>query len=201
MFSTKVIGLCGGIGSGKSSVSSIFMKNGIPVIDADRIYHDLTSSKSKCLDELVLAFGEDIISCGALNRQRLAKIVFASDGAREKLDLLNSITHKHVLNEISGIIRGLEDRGHNIVVVEVPLLFESGFNKNCDTIISVISPREMRIKRVMERDSISYEDVEARIDSQKPDSWLIDHSDYVINNNQDLLSLENQVISILNKIS
>ena len=94
----KVIGLCGGSGSGKGVVAEIFSSHNIPIIDADAIYHGLTSSPGQCLDELREEFGEEIIRNNALYRPALAKIVFASENAAERRSRLNEITHKFVMN-------------------------------------------------------------------------------------------------------
>ena len=93
----KIIGLCGGSGSGKGTVCEIFSKNQIPAIDTDKVYRELTSADSECLRELKKAFGNDIIAPnGSLDRRKLATIVFAGDNAASQLEMLNKISHKFI---------------------------------------------------------------------------------------------------------
>ncbi|MBO7302890.1 MAG: dephospho-CoA kinase, partial [Clostridia bacterium] len=94
----KILGLCGGSGSGKGTVARLLLKYGIPTIDTDGVYHNITSRKSECLDALVNAFGSEIIGeSGALDRKRLSEIVFSSPDAATRRAELNKIAHKHVL--------------------------------------------------------------------------------------------------------
>ena len=120
----KVIGLCGGSGSGKGVVSGIFAAHGIPVIDTDAIYHSLTSAPSSCLDALREEFGEDIIKDDALYRPALAKIVFASENAAERRGRLNAISHKFVMDKVHEELSGYSKQGKRLCVVDIPLLFE-----------------------------------------------------------------------------
>jgi len=193
----KVIGLCGGSGSGKGMVSAFFENYGIPSIDTDAVYRKLTSYDSLCLRALVGAFGKDIISDeGSLNRSVLAKIVFTGDGAEERLKKLNTIAHKFILDETRIKLEGYKELGFKAAIVDAPVLFESGFNKECDLIISVIADKEIRIERIIKRDNISRESAEARIESQISNDELISKSNFVIDNNSDLPSLEKKVKKI-----
>ena len=197
----KVVGLCGGSGSGKGTVSSFFACHGIPSIDTDAVYRDITSKDSPCLRRLSSAFGKEIISDdGSLNRSALAKIVFTGDGADERLALLNKIAHSHILDETRTILTDYKEQGIRAAIVDAPLLFESGFDSECDIIVAVIADREARIKRIIERDSLDREAAEARINSQIADSILASRSDYVIENNSCLTDLKNQVDRIANLI-
>ena len=128
----KLIGLCGGSGSGKGAVCSLFNRLGIPSIDTDKVYHQLTSSPSDCLKALTDTFGESIIRPdGSLNRVKLANIVFA-DGADSKRKALGRITHKYILERTDEIAAEYFNAGADFVIVDAPLLFESGYNKKCD---------------------------------------------------------------------
>ena len=195
----KIIGLCGGSGSGKGAVCQIFNRYGIPAIDTDMVYRDLTSAASDCLDELVTNFGDTIIESGALNRANLARIVFA-EGSEDKLALLNAITHKYILGKTRDIIDGYRKEGVAAAIVDAPLLFESRFNEECDIIISVISDLDTRIARITARDGIDREAAMRRVSAQRSDSWLIDNSDFVIQNNGSIADLELQVERIINEI-
>ena len=196
----KVIGLCGGSGSGKGTVAKIFSSHGVPIIDTDEIYHTLTSSQSKCLDELRGEFGDEIIKDGALCRPILARIVFASENAAEKRARLNAITHKFVMEEVHRQLRDYSEKEERLCLVDIPLLFESGFDKECDLTVAVIADREIRLDRIVLRDGISREAAEQRINSQISDEKLIQRSDRYIVNSTDKAHLEREVSRILNEI-
>ena len=193
----KVIGLCGGSGSGKGAVSLIFSECGIPFIDTDRVYREMTSGDSECLRELRASFGDGIVaSDGSLDRRRLAELVFSGDDANARRALLNSIAHKHILDETRRRIKTFFARGARTVVVDAPLLFESGFDKECDFIVAVIADREVRIERIMRRDGIDRSAATARIASQLSDGELIKRADAVIENNGELSTLRASVTGL-----
>ena len=195
-----VVGLCGGSGSGKGTLCDVFREFGVPSIDTDAVYHDLTSHSSDCLSDLVAEFGEEIISDGALDRKVLAGIVFG-DSSGERLKRLNTIAHAHILAKTREIIDKHGSDGHNMVIVDAPLLFESGFDRECDIVISVFADRKTRIKRIMKRDNMTYSDAERRLNSQKPDEWISAHSDIIITNNGDIQSLHGEVSLVINYIN
>ena len=197
----KVIGLCGGSGSGKGTVCDLFSRYGIYSIDTDAVYHELISYTSDLAIELTDAFGTSILKSGAVDRSALSAIVFSGDNSREKLDLLNKITHRHILDETRDRILKYKCEGARFVIVDAPLLFESGFNNECDIIVSVIADKETRIARIMARDDISYEAAEKRLSSQIDDEWLAKHSDFTIENNLGLEALSARVSEIYNMIS
>ena len=197
----KIIGLCGGSGSGKGAVSDIFKELGYPTIDTDMVYREITSYMSPCLDELVLEFGTIILRDNSLDRRALANLVFGGAEASDKIKRLNEITHKHVLNRTRELISKLNDCSP-LVLVEVPLLFESGFDKECDVIIAVVADRDTRIARIVKRDGISIDEASKRIDAQLDNSFLIANSDYTVYNNQtpDILRGEvKNIIALLKK--
>lgn len=197
----KVIGLCGGSGSGKGMVSEIFSVFGIPSIDTDKVYHELTSKPSECLTALTNEFGEGILdSEGALNRKALSELVFGDGVCASRRKTLNSITHKYVLDRTREILANYEALGAKAAIVDAPLLFESGFDKECDIIIAVIADMNIRIDRIMLRDDISETKATLRVKTQLPDDYLISRSDYVINNSTSLDALEEAVSDIANKI-
>ena len=194
----KVIGLCGGSGSGKGEVSGIFAEIGIPSIDTDAVYREMTLSDSPCMRALRLEFGEEVVnSLGGLDRTRLASIVF-SDPTR--LEKLNKIAHSFILDETRRRLAEYRDKGLAAAIVDAPVLFESGFDSECDAIICVVADRETRIARIMSRDGISYDAAEKRIASQMKDEILISKCDHVIYNNADIESLREQILSINNQL-
>lgn len=173
---TKIIGLTGGIGSGKTTVAKQFETLGVPVYIAD------TEAK-KIIDlpttiELVKnEFGNSILDDGILNREKLAKIVFENP---EKLQKLNSIIHPLVKAHFQKWIQ--ENKNYAFVIKEAAILFESGSYKDCDKIITVVAPLEIRIERVLKRDKTNYESVIKRVQNQWTDEMRIVKSDYVIEN-------------------
>ena len=197
----KIIGLCGGSGSGKGAVSKIFLEYCIPSIDTDALYHDITSKKSACVDELVSVFGDDILdSNGGVNRRILSQIVFAKKSA-DKLNILNQISHRHILNKTREIINDYDREGIGAVIVDAPLLFESGFDSECDFTVAVVADRDLRLKRIVKRDGITNEAAARRIDAQMPDDVLIEKCDFVIENNGDVQSLYAKVNAVVSKIN
>lgn len=177
----KLIGVCGPSGSGKGVVLEGFEKIGIPTINADEVYHKLTSKPSECVEALRAEFGDEIIfPDGSLDRRSLAKIVFAPDGA-EKRNRLNEISHKFVIEEIRRIVKELS-ANNKMAALEAPLLFESGLCDDCDIIIGVEVENKVRIERICKRDGISKKEARARIKSQLDDRALDRVCDYIIDN-------------------
>ena len=184
----KVIGLCGRSGCGKGFVSAEFLNYGIPSIDTDKVYRDILEEKSSdgspstCLIELSREFGENIITNkGELDRKALAEIVF-EDGAEDKLFRLNDITHKHILEKTLFLIESYEKNGFSSVIVDAPVLFESGFDKICDLKICVIAPDAVAVERICKRDNKTEKEAEIRLANQKTEKELIQLCDAVIVN-------------------
>ena len=194
----KIIGLTGGSGAGKGEVCKAFLGFGIDSVDTDKISRDVTRKGGECLGELVMGFSGGILDkYGNLNRKKLAEIAFSS---RENLDKLNFITHRHILNDCKRIILDMKNADRKAVIIDAPLLFESGFDKSCDVIISVISDSQKRIERIVKRDGITETQAETRIKNQKTDEFFIANSDYIIYNNSDYADIYIQVSGIYNNI-
>ena len=176
----RIIGLTGPSGAGKSLVCEHLKSLGFSSVNADEVYHGLLVPPSPCLDALTEAFGKDILTeNGELSRERLSKIVFND---RNKLELLNRTVLGFVLDKIREIIKELEAHGKALVIIDAPTLIESGFHKECDTVISVLCPPMHRIERIMARDGLERKAAEARTNAQKPDEFYITHSDEIIIN-------------------
>jgi dephospho-CoA kinase len=173
---TKIIGLTGGIGSGKTTIANHFRSLGIPVYIADEEARKIMQS-SEVLDAIKEAFGDTIFENEILNRGRLAEVVF---GNPDKLIVLNAIVHPAVKKHFKEWV--LEHTGVPIVVYEAAILFESGNYKDFDWIITVTAPKESRIQRVMERDGVTREQVVKRINAQWSDEQRFPKSDFVIEN-------------------
>ena len=190
-----VIGLTGPTGAGKGAVASIFAQYGIPVINADRVYHELITPPSSCLQELVEAFGKQILLAdGSLDRRALGGIVFSDPAARERL---NSITHRYVMEEVKGQMERLRREGVPVAVFDAPQLFEAGAHKACGAVVSVLAERGLRLERIIARDNLSAEAAMRRILAQKSDEFFKTHSNYIIENNGTLETLSPQVHRIL----
>ena len=190
-----VIGLTGPTGAGKGAVASIFADYGIPVINADRVYHELITPPSSCLQELVEEFGKQILLAdGRLDRRALGGIVFSDPAAREKL---NSITHRYVMEEVQGQMERFRREGVRVAVFDAPQLFEAGAHRACGAVVSVLADRGLRLERIMARDGLTAEAAMRRILAQKSDEFFKTHSDYIVENNGSLESLAPQVHRIL----
>jgi dephospho-CoA kinase len=178
---TKIIGLTGGIGSGKTTIANYFMAAGIPVYIADDEARKIMQSE-EIIEEIKKTFGSEIFENDILNREKLAQIVF---GDAEKLKLLNAIIHPAVKKHFHNWI--LDHKNSPYIIYEAAILFESGSYKDCDKIITVTAPMESRIQRVIQRDNSSRDQVLKRINAQWNDDQRIAKSDFVIQND----SLEN----------
>ena len=195
----KIIGLTGKSGSGKGEVCKAFLGFGLESLDTDKISRDVTKKGGKCLSELVGAFSGAILTkYGELDRRKLADAAFSSE---EKLGILNKITHKHILGECGRILVDMQKAGRTAVIVDAPLLFESGFDKNCDIIISVLANEQTCLNRIIKRDNITREQAGLRIKNQKSDVFFIENSDYIIYNDTDYADIYIQVSKIYDKIS
>lgn len=193
------IGLAGGSGSGKGTVSSLLSQAGIPSFDCDAVYHDLISRDGPLTREIVRAFGENVRSKdGGIDRRALADVVFHD---KDKLAELNRITHKEILAVLAEWENRAEQQGITAILVDAPLLFESGLDRECDMTLAVIAPTELRIERIVSRDGISRKEAEDRIAAQLSDKELSRRADVVISNGEDLTHLINEVGRILSIIN
>lgn len=195
----KIIGLTGPSGAGKSSCAGLLEEFGIPVIDADEIYHSLIASYTRCTQELVAEFGDEILNASrAIDRKALGKIVF-SDTSQQKALRLNQITHKFVKEETLRLIEEHRKNDCVAVLVDAPLLFEARFDEFCDFCIAVLAPCSLRRMRIMERDTITEEQATARLLAQNPETYYADRADYVVKNDTDVENMLQQVKEILKK--
>jgi dephospho-CoA kinase len=173
---TKVIGLTGGIGSGKTTIANYFATLGVPVYIADQEAKAILYTP-QAVKEVAEVFGQGILTNGIPDRAKLADVVFKDAG---KLKLLNNIIHPKVNDHFQGWLKS--QNSAKFVIKEAAILFESGSYKDCDKIILVIAPKEIRVKRVMERDHAEEKMVLERIENQWDDSRKATLSDYIIQN-------------------
>ena len=196
----RIIGLCGMSGAGKSTVADLFREYGFYPIDTDAIYHTLISAPSECTDELVKVFSGVILNeLGCIDRRKLADIVFKD---KDKLLVLNKIAHKHVLDCVRKTISTLDENLYTAAIVDAPLLFESGFDKECDAIIAVVADIDTKASRIVKRDNITYERAVERLRNQIPDDTIISRSTYVIRNNDsdDVKGAVREIANIINNL-
>ena len=185
----KIIGLTGGIGSGKSTVLELFKILGVKTYSADESAKKLVNTDPYLINLIKSSFGENIYDKGQLNSKKLSDIVFEN---KEKLKLLNSIIHPAVAKDFKLF---LNSNNEDYIVKEAAIIFETKSENNYDKIILIQSPLAIRIERVINRDNISREEVMKRINNQLDENLIIDKCDYVISN-ENKEDLEDKVLSI-----
>ncbi|MEC7619340.1 MAG: dephospho-CoA kinase [Bacteroidota bacterium] len=172
----KIIGLTGGIGSGKSKILSVFSTYGIPCYESDRRAKWLMQRDAELKSQIKSFFGDQIYENDQFNQRKLAKLVFANKG---KLEALNSLVHPRVKMDFKSFV---SQQDTPYIIKEAAILFETGGEKDCDATILVTAPEKLRLQRVLNREKISSMDIKARINNQWSDSRKIPLADYVINN-------------------
>jgi dephospho-CoA kinase len=176
-----IVGLTGGIASGKSLVARVFKDLGAHVIDADRIVHELLEPEQEACREVIDHFGKDILlPHGGIDRRKLGQIVFNNP---EKREWLNSCLHPRVFNTYTAQVTHIKDRMPDaIIVFDAALLIETGYYHNVDKVVVVYADQEQQIERLIARDRFTREQALARIASQMPLAEKRRHADYVIDN-------------------
>ena len=198
---TSVVGLTGGIGSGKSTVGGMLEKLGASLIDVDAIVHELQQPGAPLLEEIAAAFGPEVIDAdGALEREALGAIVFRDPEARQRL---NRIVHPKLGAEVASLMTHARQAGIPLVVLDIPLLFEGrragsrgASAMHFDVTIVVWVPRETQLERQLLRESYDREEAERRVDAQMPLDEKRTLADFVIDNSGSLASTERQVREI-----
>jgi dephospho-CoA kinase len=198
---TSVVGLTGGIGSGKSSVAAMLERLGASLIDVDAIVHELQRPSTPLLEEIAAAFGRELIDArGALDRAALGAIVFRDPEARQKL---NRIVHPKLGVEVTGRLARARRTGVPLVVLDIPLLFEGRRTGSrgpsamkFDATILVWVPREIQIERQLLREGYGRDEARRRVDAQMPLDQKLALADYVIDNSGSLAETERQAREI-----
>ncbi|HZO93676.1 MAG TPA: dephospho-CoA kinase [Candidatus Baltobacteraceae bacterium] len=185
------VGLTGGIGSGKSAVAEVFHERGATVVDADIIAREVVAPGSEGLTEIARVWPETIAADGSLDRAAMARIVFADEAARARL---NAITHPRVRARAAALDEAVSD---GIVVHVVPLLFEGEAWRGMDRTVVVVAPDEVRIARVVARDRAGRADVERRIAAQIDPALARRRADYVIENDGPLADLRRRAEEVV----
>ena len=188
-----LVGLTGGIGSGKSTVINYFKELGITCYQADDEAKELMNSDKGLIKKIKNSFGDSIYINSKLDRKKLSAIVFTD---KQKLELLNSIVHPYVNRHFENYCKGLEDI---YIIKEVAIIFEIGTQNKFDKIILVRAPKEDRVKRIVNRDKCNRQDAINRINNQIADDDKIDQCDFIIDN-INLEEISNKVLKIHNSI-
>lgn len=207
----KVIGLTGGIGSGKSTVSIYLIENGYHVLDADLIAREIVLPGSDTLIEITKCFGEELLlDDGNLNRKKLGEMIFSDP---KKQEILNGIMHDKITEIIlERIVQFKEDSAamnnrkekdwalkRRILFIDAPLLYEVGLDRSVSEVWVVDAEEEIRINRIMDRDQISKEEIQKRIRSQMDRQEKLDRADHILENSNDKQTLYTQIDQLLQK--
>lgn len=191
----KVVGITGGIGSGKTTTCVIFEHLGVPVYYADVRAKELMAKNAKLRNKITQAFGERAYDGDKLNRKYLAEVVFNSS---EKLSVLNGLVHPAVADDFDEWLEA--HTSHKYVLKEAAILFESGAYHAVDLTVLVVAPEELRVERVMKRDGVSKEEVMQRMNNQWTQERKAKLADHIINNDSHKLIVP-QVLELHQKFS
>lgn len=176
----RVVGLTGGIASGKSTFADALRARGVPVIDADALARAAVAPGSAALAEIARAFGPAVIGAGgALDRKRMAALVFSDEGARRRLE---AITHPAVRAAMAEETLRLAEAGHALAFYDTPLLYEVGLDRLLDCVVVVSAPPEAQRARLAARDGLAREEADARIAAQLPAEEKAARADFVVEN-------------------
>lgn len=198
----KIIGITGGIASGKSSFSNILLERGYNVIDADKISKSLLTKKGKAYDEVVAEFGSEILNPDkTINRKKLGNLIFSEKKSRDKLE---EILHPYIFREIKRLIDEYS-KTKSIIFVDIPLIYEKQdklleYNIYLDEIWLVYLDRESQIERLMKRDKINREEAIKKIDTQIPMEEKEKLADKIIYNTKDLENLKKTAENLLKEL-
>lgn len=194
----RLIGLTGGVGSGKSEAARCFLEFGLPVIDADKVGHDVISPGGAAAEAVTEAFGPDVTVDGVIDRAKLAEVVFRDVAARRKL---NDIVHPAIMLEVGTRCAQLADDGHDVVLVEAALLGERGARDPwLSGLILVTCPRALRIERLAAIRGMLPDDTERRMAAQTSPEQKVAFADWVIDNSGTLDALRARVEEVVHAI-
>ena len=189
------VGVTGGIGSGKSTVSRFFSALGVPVYDSDQRAKSLMQYDDSIRSKIKIEFGDNAYHKNELNRSYLAEIVFKNES---KLKQLNAIVHPVVKTDFINWLS--QNSNAKFIIKEAAIMIESGAYKDLDKLIVVNASRNQKIKWIKQRDHLSLVDIENRIQNQLSDEIRNQYADFIIENNSGKMELKQQVLSIYNKL-
>jgi dephospho-CoA kinase len=183
----RLVGLTGGIASGKSTFAAALREAGAPVVDADRLAREAVRRGSPALDAIVGAFGPDVLGAdGELDRPRMAARVFGDPAARARLE---AIVHPAVRRAVAAETARLAAEGHDVAFYDVPLLFETGLDREVDCVVVVHAPREAQRERLAARDGLAPAEAEVRLAAQLPVEEKARRADILVTNEGDVAAL------------
>ena len=192
-----VIGLTGSIGTGKSEAARQLEALGASIISADQVGHEAYTPNTEAWEQVVAAFGDDILQeDGEIDRRKLGAVVFSDPGQLEKL---NQIMHPRMARMVADKIEELRDQGVGVVVVEAALLFEAGWDSLVEEVWVTDSTEQVVIERLKQRNGMSEEEARKRISSQMGRTERLERSDYVIENSGDMATLGNTIKELWNR--
>ncbi|PIO83210.1 dephospho-CoA kinase [Loigolactobacillus backii] len=192
---TVILGLTGGIASGKSTVSRYLNEFGFPVVDADIIAREVVEPGTIGLQQIIATFSEAVLKAdGHLNRQYLGRIVF---GQSKELAKLTKITAPLIRETVTERLQLLKEKKVPLIVLDVPLMFETGYDKLTDVTLLVVIPKELQLQRLMKRDQLTYTAALARINTQWPLAKKRALADVVIDNSGTVAQTKQQVLDFL----
>jgi dephospho-CoA kinase len=177
----KILGLTGGIGSGKSTVAAWFAQQGVPVLDADQMAREVLTPKA-VLD----LFGPNYLDGQSINRKKIGELIFSNPAERAKLE---AFTHPLIAKKLQQELVKLEQAGHDLVVYEAALIFEKNIQNRFDSTILVIAPEPVRLDRILKRGDLTREDAIKRMQAQMPDAEKAQLATMVIDNSGSLKDL------------
>ncbi len=194
-----IVGLTGGIGSGKSTVARMLKDEGAYVIDFDYLARLVVEPDKPAWRDIIDYFGPEILSPDrSLNRSALAKIIFSEDKSRK---VLEGFTHQRIFEERDDLVKAIKKKDPNaVVIIDFPLLFELGLSKKFDKVILVFVSRDVQLERVIKRDGLPREEVERRLNAQIPIEEKKFLSDYIIDTNGSLNDTRDQVRKVTHEL-
>ncbi len=194
----KVIGLTGGIASGKSTVSRLMREKGIPVICADELARGVVEPGKSAYKKILKEFGKEILHPDkTLNRPKLALLVFSSP---KKLKTLNSLIHPAIIQEMKKEIERFRKKKEKKIILDIPLLFEEGLDKLCDKVIIVYVPEKIQRERLKKRENLSDQEITSRLKSQMPIEEKKKRGHYTIDNNVSLIETKEQIEKMIQRL-
>ena len=194
----KIIGLTGGIGSGKSTVARSLQEHGFPIVDADLIAREIVEPGQPALAELAKEFGEDILNAdGSLDRGLLASRAFTTKDTTQRL---NDITHPRINQRTQELFDEARENGAEAVIYDMPLLIDKGLHKDMDATIVVHAAEHVRLERLTTKRGLDIDDVRRRINAQIDDETRKQHADILLDNNGTEEDLTQQIAQAVDKI-
>lgn len=190
------VGLTGSMAAGKSTAAKIFADLGCPIVDADKIAHEVLLDSAIKI-KLVNAFGKGILDgFGEIDRRNLARTAFSAGMS----ELLNSITHPAIREKLFSQAKQYQ-LNSAIVILDVPLLIETGLNKECDYVILITADTDERYRRIMQRDGLSKAEAKSRMEAQMPQRQKEEYADFIVENDGNINSLKEKLIAVIDRLT